>query len=190
MRVRLKYALPLGQMALAVVFLRLIFLWDVAASMAHADMPGKHPAFWLLLCLHLPIMLILKPLLFGSLPDAALFVAAIGVFWYCIALLIQRYNERRTVFPRAWIALRIAADGVLIAMPTCLGLLLVLEFIENARDHRGINTFPWSDEVWRWCVPTYGSLLMWILGPIFIFGSDLVRCLRRGRPQTANAAKE
>ncbi len=96
MRVRLKYALPLGQMALAVVFLRLIFLWDVATRMD--DMPGKHPAFLLLLYLHLPLMFVLKPLLFGRLPELALLVAAIGVFWYCIALLIHRHNERGTVF--------------------------------------------------------------------------------------------
>jgi hypothetical protein len=163
MRVRLKYALPLAQMALAVVFLRLTILWIMATR--GDDAPGQHPAFHLLLYLNLPIMPILKRLLFGSLLDLALLVAAIGVFWYCIALLIHRYKERGTVFPTGWVALRMAADVVLIAMPTCLGPLFVLEFIENAKDYPAINTFPWSDEVWWWCVPTYGALLMWILGP-------------------------
>jgi hypothetical protein len=182
MRARLKYALPLGQMALAVVFLRLIFLWDLATRMD--DMPGKHPAFLLLLYLHFPLMLILKPLLFGRLPELALLVAAIGAFWYCIASLVYRHNERGTVFPTGWVALRIAADVMLVAMPTCLGLL----FFENVRDYPEIYVLPQSFEGWSWFLPTYGSLLMWILGPIFIFGSDLVRCLRRGNPQTANEA--
>lgn len=182
MHLRLKYVLPLVQMALAVVFLRLIFLWDVAARMAHVDMPGKHPAFLLLLCLHLPLMLILKPLLFGRLPQLAALVAAIGVFWYCIALLSHRHYERGTVFPTRWLALRIVADVMLVAAPTCLGLL----FIENVRDYPFI--YPRSFDGWTWFLPTYGSLLMWILGPIYIFGSDLVRCLRRGSPQTTKQA--
>jgi len=182
MRVRLKYALPLGQMALAVVFLRLIFLWDVATRMD--DMPGKHPAFLLLIYLHLPLMFVLKPLLFGRLAELALLVAAIGVFWYCIALLIHRHNERGTVFPTGWVALRIAADVVLIAIPMCLGLL----FIESVRDYPNIYALPRSFEGWSWFLPTYGSVLMWILGPIVIFGSDLIRFLRRGSPQAANEA--
>jgi hypothetical protein len=146
MRVRLKYALPLGQMAFAVVCIRLTVLWVVARS--GDDAPGAHPAFWLLLYLHLPIMLILKPLLSGSLPDLALLVGAIGVFWYSIALLIQRYNERGTVFPAGWVALRIGADVVLIAMSTCFGVLFGLQYFENLRDYRGVYLFPWSGEVY------------------------------------------
>jgi hypothetical protein len=184
MRLRLKYALPLGQMAATVVFLRLIFLWDVATR--RDDMPGKHPAFLLLLYLHLPLMQVLKPLLFGRLPELVLLVAAIGVLWYCVALLIHRHSERGTVFPTDWVALRIAADVLLVTMPACLGLL----FIENIKDYPGTYELPRSFEGWSWFLPTYGSLLMWVLGPVFIFGRDLVRCLRRSDPGTANEAEK
>jgi hypothetical protein len=171
-------------MVLAVVLLRLIFLWDVATRMD--DMAGKHPAFLLLLCLHLPLMLVLKPLLFGSLPELAVLVAAIGVFWYLVVLLVHRYSERGTIFPAEWMALRIVADVVLIAMPTCLGWL----FIEDIKDYPNIYALRHSLVGWSWFIPTYASLLMWILGPIFVFGNDLVRCFRRSSPRIANAAKE
>jgi hypothetical protein len=181
MRVKLKYALPFGQMALAVVLLRLIFLWDVATRMD--DMPGDHPAFLLLLYLHLPLMLLLRRLVFGSLP---VLVAAIGMFWYWVVLLVHRYRERGTVFPAGWMALRIVADVVLIAVPACLGWL----FIEEIRGYPNIYVLQRSLVEWSWFIPTYGSLLMWILGPIFVFGNDLVQCFRRSSPRIANTSKE
>jgi hypothetical protein len=176
MRVRLKYVVPFGQMALAVVLLRLIFLWGAATRMD--DMPGEHPAFLLLLYLHLPLMLVLRRLVFGSLPELAALVAAIGVFWYWVVLLVHRYRERGTLFPAGWMALRIVADAVLIAMPMCLGWL----FIDDLRDYPNIYVLQRSLVGWLWIIPTYGSLLVWILGPIFVFGNDLVRCFRPSSP--------
>ena len=185
MRVRLRYALPLAQMALAVVFLRLIFLWDVATR--GDDMPGRHPAFQVLIYLHLPLMLVFKELLFGRLPELAVLVAAIGGFWYWIALLVHRYNERRTIFPPAWGTLRIVADLALITMGASIGWLS----IENIRDYPDMySPLPQSFLGWSWFIPTYGFLLMWILSPIVVFGSDLVQYLRRKSPHTVNSVNE
>ena len=175
MRVRLKYALPAVQIALAVLSVRQSFLWDIAAR--GNDAPGKHPAFKLLICINLPVSVVLKPILVlpgPTLWDSVMFVTAIGMFWYWIALRIQRYKERRTLFLFAWLPLRITTDMFLIALGASLAWLLIVE----ARDYP--HNSPISPNIlgW-WFVPTFTSLLLWALGPIFIFGSDLIWCLRR-----------
>lgn len=176
MRVRLKYALPLGQMILAAVCLRLEFLNDVAQR--GADSRALSPAFLLLECLDFPISLPLKLTLYGYLSAlwfGVFFVVAIGVFWYWVALWIDRHNNRRPLFPFVSAPLRVVADVVLITIGGCLGWFL----ITAARDypHNG----PLSLDVlgWRWFIPTNASLLFWTLGPILIFGKDLIQCLRR-----------
>jgi hypothetical protein len=125
MGLRLKYALPLAQMGLAVVFLRLEFVNELAWRLA--DSRGFHPAFILLLCLNLPVTVPLKLTLYGYLPTLwfdAILVAAIGAFWYWVALWMHSYHERRTLLPFS-LPLQITADLLLIATGACLGWLLL-----------------------------------------------------------------
>jgi hypothetical protein len=37
-----------------------------------------------------------------------------------------------------------------------------------------------------WRIPTYASVLIWSLAPMFIFGRDLVYCVRRKSPKIGN----
>ena len=98
--VRLKYALPAVQMAFAIVCLRLTYLFDLATR--GDDMPGKHPAFLLLIYLNFLLMLVLKELMFGGLLQLSALVITIGGFWYRIALLLQKFGQRRSLFPIEW----------------------------------------------------------------------------------------
>jgi hypothetical protein len=179
---RLKYALPIAQMALSVVLLRASFLWNATGHLAD----GPHPAFLLLIRLHLPLMLVVKPLMFGDIPALAVLVLAIGAFWYCVVLLLYRRNEHGTPFPTDWFSLRIVADVALIGAVAYLGWL----FAENIRDYPLMYALPRSFEEWLWFLPTHCSSLMWILGPIFVFGIDLFRCFGRSSQLMASMSKE
>jgi hypothetical protein len=186
MRMRLRYVLPLAQMALGAIFLRLSFVYEVAQRMA--DSRGVPPAFVLLLCLNLPVSIPLKLTVWGYLPTLwfdALFVSVIGVFWYWVALGIHRYNERKSVFLFARVALRITTDLGVIAMGAFLGWSLVEDAGEQ---HSIISRLSPSALGWWWSIPTYGSLRIWSLGPILLFGTDLIQCIRHG-PQTRTQPK-
>ena len=175
MRLRLKYALPILQMALAAIFLRLSFLWDVAAR--GNDSPGKHPAFILLACLNLPVALFLRPILDLPLPalwDNAMYAAGIGIFWYWVARRVQRYKERRTLFLFAWAPLRVTIDLFLIG----IGAFLLWSLIENARSYPHNGRLSPDNLGWWWFIPTLACLLFWMLGLIVVFGTDLTQCLR------------
>jgi hypothetical protein len=171
MRLKLQWALPIAQMALAVIFLRLSFLWHIATRMQ--DMPGPHPASVLLMCLNLPLSPVLNRIL--DLPPTlwrdGTVVVAIGILWYWVGLKIHRCKERKTLFPVAWEHLRIQVDLLVIGMAGGLGWLLA----EVAKDSTPLSR---SFLGW-WFAPICASLLFWTLGPMFVFGNDLIRCLRQ-----------
>jgi hypothetical protein len=172
MRVKLKYVLPLAQMALAVVLLRLSYLW--MRTITHSDSPGPDPAFSLLLSINAPAALA-RTLWSHRLPylwDNVTFVAAIGMFWYWIALNIQSWRERRrTLLLFAWTPLRIGADLLVIAGGVCLVWLC-------------LDAMSGPHVPWLWFVPT--SILIWSVGPMFFFGRDLIHCVRRKSPKIGN----
>ncbi len=186
MGLRLKYALPLVQMGLAVVFLRLEFVNELTWRMA--DSRGFHPAFILLLCLSFPVTLPLKLTLYGYLPTLwfdAIVVAAIGAFWYWAALQMHSYHERRTLLPFSSVPLQITADLLLIAIGACLGWLLLRQVREypNYFSPFKITLSPFNLG-WLWLIPIWASLRIWSLGPVFVFGQDLIRhtCASRPKP--------
>jgi hypothetical protein len=122
-------------MALAVVFLRLEFLYDLTGQVPSR---GHHPALNLLLYLNLPVTMLLKPHWGGYLPTLrfdGLAVAAIGLLWYSVALLINSYRERRTALPFTSAPLKVATDLLLIAAGGSLGLVLVLLVFQSAFRH-------------------------------------------------------
>ncbi len=166
--------LPLVQMVLAALLLRLSFLRDFATR--YHDSPGVHPGFILLLYLNLPISIPLKLLLYGRLPtlwfDTA-FVAMVGMLWYGVASCIAMYRERRTVVPtdRAW--LRASVDLLWIAM----GVFIAWMLVEELSSFR-MTVFPAQLGGWFWSAAVCGSLLFWSAGSIVIFGYDLGNCVR------------
>ncbi len=119
---KLRVILPLVQMAVAALLLRLSFLYDVATR--HHDMPGVHPGFVLLQLINLPVSLplnLLRPRQEAQPWLSVLSVLVIGLLWYGIASWTLVYRERRTPFPsdRPWI--RVSTDLLLIAMGATLG---------------------------------------------------------------------
>lgn len=173
-QVKLRYVLPLAQMALAVVFLRWSDLW-MRAAMRVNHMPGPAPAFTLLMSMNPPVALVRGFLYWHWSPlwDRILSVTTIGALWYWVALNIDSWRERRAILQFAWVPLRMGTDLMVTAIGACLGFFCVASMMSS------LLPLPWL-------VPTYASLLIWSLGPMFIFGRDLVYCVRRRSPQIGN----
>jgi hypothetical protein len=127
MSLNFKYALPLVQMAIAGGLLWWSHLWQRTA-MRIMDIPGPAPAFTFLISLNAPVALA-RTLWYHYLPDLwehVVFIAAIGAFWYWIALNIHSWRERRVLFLFTWPPLRITADLLLIAMGVFLGWICIM----------------------------------------------------------------
>src|SRR5579871_2485902 len=168
---RLNYVLPLAQMALAALLLRLWFLGDLAQRFL--DSRGLPPAAVLLLCLDFPIGVPLKLELWGYLPQLsfdALFVAATGALWYCVALGVHSYRQGRSL-TFEWKPLRVMADLLLVGMGACLGWLLLDSDSVLSRNYLG----------WRYFLAAWTSLIWWSLGSILFSCLDLTRCIRGKR---------
>jgi hypothetical protein len=100
----------------------------------------------------------------------AFFIASVGIFWYWIALNISSWRERRVLLLPTSMPLRVTTDLLLIALGPC--------FVWFSRDIDLIHLWQQGFVV---AVP---FLLIWSVGPVFVFGRDLVRCLF-----TASAAR-
>jgi hypothetical protein len=163
--VRLRYALPLAQTALAVALISQSRR-ELAAAHIHA---GTVPAYSLLVLINPPPVM-LRSLWFDHVDNVwsndGLFVASIGLFWYLVGLSIDFYQKSKTKFP---LPLRIPADLVFIA----LGPYFIWLF-------RRVDV---AHMLWRWKGPALVCVFCWLLGPAFIFGRDLIHCLRcKGSP--------
>ena len=116
---KLKYVLPLAQMALAVG----VFQWfDVPFGDAMHLMELPRPPLMLLVLqsINAPVALaralIWGPYLWG-LADTVLWIAATSLLWYWIGINV----ERRTFVVFQFPLLRITTDLLLVAMGACLG---------------------------------------------------------------------
>src|ERR1700691_739984 len=118
MRLKLKYVLPLAQMALGVVLLWRNDVWTRAAERV-MDMPGASAAFTLLLSMNPPVALVRGfrywPWPWSPVWDRVLSVASIGALWYWVALNIESWRERGMILQFQWTPLRIGAN--LLAFP-------------------------------------------------------------------------
>lgn len=165
MRVKLRYALPLAQMALAVALFHWSDVW-YAADRTHLYSRISPPSLVLLL-INAPVFLVrgfynryIPPLW-----DRVILIATIGLFWYWVDLNVEFWRERKTILQFASVPFRIAADLLLIGLS--VSLLIVL------------GTAPLYEGPWRWF--TRISVLSWSLGPIFLFTRDLIQCIRANR---------
>jgi hypothetical protein len=170
MRAKLKYALPLAQMALAVWLLHQSDLWYLAHR--RLDAPGRSPASILLWSINAPVAEVSTLWQrYVEWPwDVVISVAVIGMFWYWIALSIQSWRERRKPLFFAWRPLRIAADLLLIATGASLAWFGVL--IGGLHDTYIPLWIQWS-------------CLLWSLVFLVIFGRDLILCFFRKSPRPA-----
>jgi hypothetical protein len=172
MRVKLKYVLPLAQMALAVVLLRWSDLWMRAAIHVN-HMPGPAPAFTLLMSINAPVAVVGALWPWSDLWERVAFVTAVGAVWYWVALNVESWRRRRTILHFTWVPLRLGADLLAIALGACFGLCVVAVSI--------VPRVPWP-----WLIPVLASLFIWSLGLMTIFGRDLVYCVRRKSPEIGN----
>jgi hypothetical protein len=171
--VRLKYVLPAVQMAFAIVCLRLTYLFDLTTRV-QGSLSAQHPAFHILIYLNFPLMLVLKELMFGGLLQLSALIIAIGAFWYWIALLLEKYSQRRSIFPLKWGLGRMVADLVVITLGALLGGSLAKSYLDYPDSL--VPTFSFR---YPWSIPVLLSFLPWTIGPICVFGNDLIRGLRR-----------
>jgi hypothetical protein len=181
--VKLKYALPLAQMAIAVVLLRWSNLWWEAMR-RHMDMPPPAPASTFLISMNLPIALARRfwVLSVSEFWDNVLLVVTIGLLWYWIALSINSWRRQRSMVWFKWLPLRIVADVAVIIVCGGLGFLVAASLVTN------MPSTPLFQLEWTWLVLTWVALFFWTFGSIFIFGYDLVHCFLRKSRQTASPA--
>jgi hypothetical protein len=177
MRVKLRYALPAVQMAVAVGLIWWSDQW-FKAQMRLQDMPGPAPAFTLCISINAPIALP-RALLFrhvSGLWDCAIVVLATGGLWYWVALNIESLRREGKVLMFRWLPLRLGGDLLLIAMGAFWGIA----WLPEARR----NLAPWP---WSWMPAVLGSLLVWSLGLIFFFGRDFIQSIFRKKTTVSNA---
>jgi hypothetical protein len=162
-RVTIKYSLPLAQMALAAT---LIWLSRRELAAAHL-VGGRTPAFGLLILINPPAAM-LRGLWFSYVNNPwsdLIFVASIGVSWYLIGVGIDYWQKRKTLPLFTWKPLRVTSDLALIA----LGLYFIWE----------LSRIDVADMPWQLEAPALVTFFLWLFGPLFIFGRDLIHCFRR-----------
>jgi hypothetical protein len=170
-RVRLKYALPLAQMALAAAL-----LWQFRREVGQPPKSGYPlPALDLLLLINPPLAILSRVWVsyVGTLWSDATQVALVGAFWWLVGLILDSWQR---IFLLTRKPLRVAADLALIV----LGPYFVWFVGRVDVAHMPL----------QWQAPALASVFCWLLGPAFIFGRDLIRCIRRkGAPPASPAMK-
>jgi hypothetical protein len=185
MRVKLKYALPLVQMALAVGLLRWSEAW-FEAVMRVSDSPGLCPAFRLLIAISAPVglpRLLWSRFLPGSW-DYPILIAAVGLLWFWVALNVDSWRQGRAVCMFSRTPLRIAGDILLIVTGifwggVCVGRNLdVGAIVHGAYGQVLGDCYPrgWQDA--SLCIAVVVFQLTWSLVLIYFFGRDFIHCSR------------
>jgi len=169
--VKLKYALPLAQVLLAISLLWASELWFKAAR-GTMDMPGPAPAFTLLILINAPLAP-LRALWYrhvSTVWDDVTLVAAIGLLWYWVASNIYSWQEKRRVCMFSWAPLRLAGDMLAVGA----GAFWIVVFVAD----RSAFTVESRLGV-PWTVAVVSLPLAWSLVLIFFFGRDFVQCVLR-----------
>jgi hypothetical protein len=181
MRAQLKFTLPVAQMLLAVVLWWYSNGWEIAARRIN-DMPGPSPTFDLLGIISWPVAILRSCVFwhFYGIWDAAASIAAIGLFWYWVALNINAWGERKIILMFKWSPLRIAGDLALILAGAVIGLLWA------ATAARGpLRYTPRHGPDWLWFALSVTLGLMWSGALIVLYGRDLAYCILRRNPVKA-----
>jgi hypothetical protein len=168
MRLKLKYVLPIVQTLLAVALL----IWN-RAELHKQSVYGTPLPFKLLCSINAPVALLRELLWSHRLYcrwDYILFVAAIGVFWYWVALNIHSWRQTRRVLMFSWAPLRLAGDAVAVGT----GALWLFVYWREPRS-------PYMPAWPNWIDFLMALLIMWSVALIFFFWRDL-HCVLRKNP--------
>lgn len=178
--ISLQYVLPLAQMIVAVLLRWHDYVW-------FKRMAGFPPPGWeLSTAVNIPVALI-RALwvqiggLWGRWDDA-LYVAAVGLLWYWVALNVQSWRRNRTVRHFSNRPLRITADLLLIAMGIIFGCVVAFHDLDLS-GYANLRRWYWthlrSPATWLWLsIVVLHSL--WALSLLFFFGRDLICVWRLG----------
>ena len=143
------------------------------------DMPGVPPWFMLLVALNAPVALP-RALLFRYLPgwwDPIVFVTAIGVLWYWVALNIETLRTTREIVIFSWTPLRLAIDVIVV------GVNLIWLFLLG----RDRFSLPVTSTDWIWSISSMLLLALWSAAMVAFFGRDFIHCLLHPRVKPANS---
>jgi hypothetical protein len=164
---KLKYVLPLAQIAIALTLLAWHYQWT--RQMMRSDMPGPSPAFTFLTAINFPVAilrLLYSHYLFSRW-DPTMFVLSIGLLWYWVSLNILSWRESRSVYTFSWPPLRILGDILLAGF----GAIWIFEFFWKER------TYTYMGSPSRWAATIMA--LAWCVILVFFFGRDLIQHIRR-----------
>jgi len=183
-RVKLKYTLPLSQMALAVVLLWWSQVW-FKAVMRTADMPGPPPAFTLLIAINAPLalprLLCIRHIFYPW--DNVTLIAAVGLLWYWVALNTDSWRTHKAVFMFKRKSQRLVGDLALIALGAFWGFICVQDGL-TARSFFDGSRFGLFHAWMRtpFLVAVAVCSLAWSLALIYFFGRDLIQCVYGNNP--------
>jgi hypothetical protein len=170
MRIKLRYVVPIVQMALAVFFYWQSDLWGREMIQRVHGTFGPSLYFLVLIAINAPIALV-RGLIYRHVPEMFgrfIFVALIGLLWYWVGLNVERWKKSRTVLNFSQATQRLAVDLFLVALGVFLGLVPIygIGLGYGAKWTGAIILGPW---------------FLWSLTLIFFFGWDVVRCIRPAR---------
>jgi hypothetical protein len=174
-RIRLRYVLPVVQMLLAVGLYRWSDAWLAAIMRRARGEPymGSSPGFDLLYSLNAPLWVVHT--FYPHLPellDRVVFVSAIGLLWYWVALNFESLFRIRAVFTFSRPTLRVSSDLLLVVVGFLSGLLLLRELLNFH------SPLWWSG--WDWlCCLFCGA---WFVSLTYFFTRDFIACIRRAKP--------
>lgn len=189
MRIRLRHALPVAQMLVAIGLYRWSDLWLQAAQRKarHEPYMGSSPGYDLLYALNAPLLFVqflrysLESLWHGyphpstlwmlwvpELMTRAIFILTIGVLWYWVARNIESLRQTCAVFTFSVTALRVFSDLLLILAGLFSALYALRELVN-------LRTLWWSG--WNWiCCLLYFA---WFVSLTYLFTRDFIHCIRR-----------
>ena len=190
MRVRLKHALPVAQMLVAIGFYRWSDLWLQAAQRGarHEPYMGSSPGYDLLGALNAPLVFVqflrysLESLWHGyphpstlwllwvpELMTRAIDILTVGILWYWVARNIESLRQTRAVFTFSITALRLSSDLLLILAGLFSGAYLLRELLF-------LHATPWWPG-WNWiCCLLY---FVWFAPLTYLFARDFIHCILR-----------
>jgi hypothetical protein len=130
-------------------------------------MAGTPAAFKLCMALNAPLALarVLWSGYRSRLPDDLIFIAAVGVLWYWVALNIEYWRQHRAVLMFSCVPLRLAGDVLLVGTGLFLGFWAV----------KSLLLMNWSQSAWF--IPSQALVLTWSFLLVGLFGRDWISCI-------------
>jgi hypothetical protein len=188
-RIRLRHALPVAQMLVAIGLYRWSDLWLQAAERRARGEPymGSSPGYDLLSALNAPLVFVQFPryrlerlwhgyphlstpwmLWVPELVTRAIFILTIGMLWYWVARNVESLRQTSAVFTFSVTALRLFSDLLLILA----GLLSAFHSLRELVNLH--STLWWSG--WNWiCCLLY---FVWFASLTYLFTRDFICCSR------------